>query len=771
MKQINHQCHPRAYLLEVWDVFRFVARSFSKRSSRQSLVRSLKRHATLGIRKNVCCRNLPILLLGCAFSSLAVADEKPPFVDYCEAIEQEIQGRKHGFLAGNITYYIGGFHGSWNLGEHETIGLTHPFHHDLRSRGVGLVESQISGTEHTGVGNDYNGWEFYKDTRVLYGSVIIDGQTYKHPQPKSMKWRPDKTICEYEVAGGTIREEKFVAPNDAIASIITSSEPITLEFSGHSFWHRKSVTSTAEIEYDRHNNALVITEGGTAESRPDPDAPGRAGPCVYQGMSTVLMASRDFGREFTTRTDDKDVQHYTFSVPCDSQGTTVVWAMHDDRETALKDASLLIQYTDSALAAKTKEMNRQLNEEVPYFRCSDKKFVDIYYYLWSIYLMYYINVQEGWEMENHTQTAVNNFLGMHRYDAMFQIKVGAWLADKPRYAYGNVLTWKHLTENNQFRETGNGHRLISDNKGTTWHSGAYGGETVEHILGAWQIYQHTGDVEFLRACYEDHFAKLFEKRLGSFAMNHYEVAEVMVEIAKLTGNTADVPRWEQHVERDPARIRAAFDRGWEAHGVENFFAAAPNGMYMTNSFWSMRSPYFPREYAEKFVQHWAMDKEKGYFGEFFPLAMSKQSMKTFATPVDHSFGYTPDTAYFTLDGMFVQGLEVAPELTINHLENYNYREEWGIPVAPEAYKRNLELFGDQYSNFNAGKILLYLEGFAGLEYSVIDETLTIRPAMPKSWEWMEVRLPIEGKWTQIQYTHDGVRVSGSPFEVMKPDVN
>ena len=46
--------------------------------------------------------------------------------------------------------------------------------------------------------------------------------------------------------------------------------------------------------------------------------------------------------------------------------------------------------------------------------------------------MYSIDVGDGWEMENHTQTAVNNFLGLHRYDAMFQIKLGrgllTWLA-------------------------------------------------------------------------------------------------------------------------------------------------------------------------------------------------------------------------------------------------------------------------------------------------------------------------------------------------------
>ena len=42
--------------------------------------------------------------------------------------------------------------------------------------------------------------------------------------------------------------------------------------------------------------------------------------------------------------------------------------------------------------------------------------------------------------KNHTQSAVNNFLGMHRYDVAFQIKVGAWTADQAKHAYGNVLT-------------------------------------------------------------------------------------------------------------------------------------------------------------------------------------------------------------------------------------------------------------------------------------------------------------------------------------------
>ena len=715
-----------------------------------------------------------IVLICCSFSvggvacSDAFADQRPPFSDYCRRLEQEIQGRKHGFLAGNVTYYIGGFHASWNPIEDETIGLTHPFHHDLRSRGVGLLESELTGSEHTGTGNDYSGWEFYKDTRVLYGSVVIDGKRYENPKPKSMRWRPDRIICKYELGDVSIREDKFIAANDAAVSIITASKPVTLEFSGHSFYHRKSISSSASIKVDDENNALVISEGGSVKSRPDPEGRERTGPNVYTGMTTVLSASSDITESATIRRDEKGVQHYTFAVPCDSKGMAVSWAMNDARHIAIRSAQDVVRNRTSWMAAKTAEMNRQLNEEIPWFRCPDKRFVDIYYYLWSLYLMYYIDVGKGWELEPHTQTAVNNFLGIHRYDASFQIKVGAWTSDQPRYAYGNVLTWKHLTKNGRFRELPNGLRMISDNKGISWHSGAYGAETSEHVLGAWQIYEHTGDVDFLKQCYESHFETLFRKQLSVFAMNQFEVAETLEKIARLIGNESDVKHWQELIRRDKKHIREMFDVRWEVNGVANYFAAPSNGLIMTNGFWAMRSPFFPRKYAKPMVDAWALNKEDGFYGKFFPLAMSKQSMRKFATDVDHSFGYTPDTAYFVLDGMFRQGLSrEASELTLNHLANYNFHAQWKIPVAPEAYDRDVNLFGDQYSNFNAGKILLYLEGLAGLNYSIPSQRLTINPALPASWDWMEVRLPIANQWTKIRYTKERVQVTDCPLPVFQ----
>lgn len=154
------------------------------------------------------------------------------------------------------------------------------------------------------------------------------------------------------------------------------------------------------------------------------------------------------------------------------------------------------------------------------------------------------------------------------------------------------------------------------------------------------------------------------------------------------------------------------------------------------------------------IHSWALNKERGFFGQFFPLAMAKKSMNLFNSADDQSFGYTPDTAYFTLDGIFCQGFpKIASDLTLNHLENYNYHKEWGIPVAPEAYRRDLALFGDQYSNFNAGKILLFLEGLAGISYSIPDNIFHVKDSMPTHWDWMEFDIPIGNQkgWTQVRY--------------------
>ena len=85
----------------------------------------------------------------------------------------------------------------------------------------------------TGYGHDLSGWEFYKHTKVAYGSVILDGIRYDNPIPVSMIWRPDRMICNYEVGGISMSGGKsFITLNDVACTIISSDQPITLEFEG-----------------------------------------------------------------------------------------------------------------------------------------------------------------------------------------------------------------------------------------------------------------------------------------------------------------------------------------------------------------------------------------------------------------------------------------------------------------------------------------------------------------------------------------------------------
>ena len=99
--------------------------------------------------------------------------------------------------------------------------------------------------------------------------------------------------------------------------------------------------------------------------------------------------------------------------------------------------------------------------------------------MWPWWVRYFTRGDEGMQRIPHTQTAVNNFLGLHRFDAMFQILVGSWTAP-PRhdfYANGNVLAWSQLLPYRQKDE-------LPDNFGIDWASGCYGSETIVHVIGA-----------------------------------------------------------------------------------------------------------------------------------------------------------------------------------------------------------------------------------------------------------------------------------------------
>ena len=247
-----------------------------------------------------------------------------------------------------------------------------------------------------------------------------------------------------------IREEKFISSNDVVSTIITADRPVKLEISGQSFEYQGGsshiISLNAECTFDMGSNSIHVIEGGKVMVKvSEKPVVEKEGVLMYDGMSGVLSSSQTL-EDVLIHELSPGVCGYNFSVPLDSQGTTISWTMNDDWEQAFIAVEEVLENPTQKLKDKTDKMNDLLNNIVPYFRCSDDEIVKIYYYLWSLHLMYYTQGDRGMQVQPHTQSAVNNFLGMHRYDAVFQILVGSWVSPAYHdfYANGNVLAWKDV---------------------------------------------------------------------------------------------------------------------------------------------------------------------------------------------------------------------------------------------------------------------------------------------------------------------------------------
>jgi hypothetical protein len=475
----------------------------------------------------------------------------------------------------------------------------------------------------------------------------------------------------------------------------------------------------------------------------------------------VVSASKNFAATYSGFKDGNGRQQYEFTVPCDAFGVSVCWAMDDVYANARDRVQSVLNDPEGQLAVKRAQMNELLNLQIPYFRCSDQDIVDIYYFLWAIYLMYYIDVGEGWENVPHTQSAVNNFLGMHRYDAAFQIRVGAWTTDKDYYAYGNVLLWTNLLP---FAGPGGN---LPDNMGQTWHSGIYGA-TTDHPNGAWEIYERTGDTNFLADCYAPYFKPLFWSGINEHFGYMFNTSSNLSKMALTLGYPADVAHWDGLV----PNVQSYLNARWETQTNHWFLTAFPmDWLWMA---W-MGMEEFPDQWAYEMTKYWAANDVDGFFAE---VPISTRALKDWAG-ISPDFTITPDTAWWALRGMYLHHVGTnANKITLAHLKGYNM--EWGIPVAPESLDINFDPWGDQFSNFNAGKLLLILEGMAGVDYSIPDGTFTVADHMPAEWSYMEMKLPVtqpgQTDWVDIRIDRtEGtngvidktVTVSGNPLPTLE----
>jgi len=699
---------------------------------------------------------LAAVLLGALAESALAAP--PPETNYCEMLARDVAGRQHGFLAGNHLYYIGGqCDAQWHVTEHETLGFTHPMFRDGRARGHGIV------TGAGGTGHDKWGWEFWRRVRTAYGTVIVGGKRHPSPKPRTMIWRPDRQVCTYQVGGVVIEETKFISVEDVLCAIVTASEPVTIEFDGHSFIHtgfipthdgdppkvRFSRASTASARFDREANTLQVTEGGTIMTKPDWGRPAVEGRLMVDGLSVVLSASEPLAEAHTIERKADGRQAWRFRCPCTPEEPLVLaMAMGDDYGDVAARVKRLLADPRAALGAKTRQVNAWLNRQVPYFRCSDVGVVTTYYHLWSLYFLYFTHTGRGWEQYPHTQTAVNNFMGLHLWDSWAYTAMGAWAADKWAWGHGNVLSWKAMLP---FRNTA---RALPDNFGVAWYSPGVWMNFVGTVEFAWRQYEQSGDRRFLEAVYDDLYQPLYwtgPQRCFGIEIN---ALDTLARMAEALGRPDDVGHWRA---MRPGMVEA-FKRPWSARWPDYY--AGKGTKY--KDIWqlaSMMCTEMPDAWARAMVRRWVMNAETGFFGPV-PLDVRPPD-----APENGVFAVSTISTWLAVEGMFRHGCDAeAVTCTLGHLRGM--RKDYGYPVAPECWDPDYRPWGSMYYNWDGAMIPLILERLAGVRYSVPDGTFTVRDHLPDAWRYVEVCVPVvlngETTWTRVRV--DRAAASPGRFE-------
>jgi len=659
-------------------------------------------------------------------------------------------------------YYIGGASDvKWRTREHETIGLTHPFFRDGRARGFGIAAGA------GGTGHDKMGWEFWNQVRGAYGTVVIGGKRFRHPQPTSMVWRPDRVICTYDVGGARITEVKFISRQDVVCTLITADRALTIEFEGQSFvnTHRYptldgdppgrtfSQARTARGRFDAASNAIHVTEGGTILTKLDWKTPAVVGKLMYDGISVVVSSTAPLAKSQRIVRDREGRQVYSFSIAlAPGRPVAVTYAMGDDYADVAKRTRQVLADPAAALAAKTRWFNGLLNTQIPRFDCSDRSAVKTYYYLWSLYFMYFTYTGKGYEAYPHTQTAVNNFMGLHLWDSWVYTAMGSWVVDKAAWGYGNVLSWKFMVP---FKNKAN---ALPDNFGTTWYSPGVWMNLVGNVELAWEMYLKSGDRAFLETVYGELFRPLYwtggPQRSRGIELN---ALDCLARMARELGRTADVPHWQGM----RPRLLDAFRSNWSKYAPD-YYAAKGVPWKDISHLASMMCHDMPTPWADAMCDRWVMNTETGFLGA---VALRIRPPNY---PPNGVFAVSTISTWLAVEGMFRHHRDAdAVFCTLNHIRAMN--KDHGHPVAPECWDPHDKPWGSQYYNWDGCMTDLLLKRLAGVSYSVRDGTFTVCDHLPERWSFIEVAVPVvqggKTEWVTVRIDQrlsgDAVQASGA----------
>ncbi len=184
------------------------------------------------------------------------------------------------------------------------------------------------------------------------------------------------------------------------------------------------------------------------------------------------------------------------------------------------------------------------------------------------------------------------------------------------------------------------------------------------MIGAWQIFQHTGDVGFLHDCYDDYFKVLFKDGMHGHWGCHYDAAAHLRKMAVLTGDSEDPDRWLELVRLD-GRDRW-LENMWQKHQL-NFFGGSDKNLDWSG-FAYLRNSDFPEDWAYRMTEHWVLNSKRGFFWD---VPLSTGALNDF-DQISDLFTSTPDTNYYAILGMYNCHVgRNANVCALAHLKRYN----------------------------------------------------------------------------------------------------
>merc|ERR1719440_417072 len=129
--------------------------------------------------------------------------------------------------------------------------------------------------------------------------------------------------------------------------------------------------------------------------------------------------------------------------------------------------------------------------------------------------------------------------------------VGAWTNPENHtfWANGNPLIWENVYRANltdQLVRNSCGLQL-PDNFGIAWGSGVFGPEVIAHVVGACDIYEHSGNMTFLREAYRFYKDFFWNGICGTHWNYAYDAVLCLNKMATLTGTPEDATHWNDTV--------------------------------------------------------------------------------------------------------------------------------------------------------------------------------------------------------------------------------